>query len=256
VNEALLDCFERAGIGHLILTGGEPLLLSSLEDTIRLIKKKGFSILLLTNGDLLSLGRLESIGMAGLDGVSLSLDSLAEGGEGKAPWDAICSLGECRSLSGAVIVPVTRANLDILEDTIRRIHRLGLYTLLQPAFVPRENPLYLRLSLKACSPGEGERFQAVLKLWASLYGHTRYVDLLTGYYTREVSRPTCTMGTQSIVVDSNGDVFPCFHRRDLKVGNLLHADPAPLLARAFTFEEPLASAPCFGEHCLSLFSHL
>jgi hypothetical protein len=64
------------------------------------------------------------------------------------------------------------------------------------------------------------------------------------------------MGTESIVVDASGEVLPCFHRRDLAAGNLLEDDPLRVIERARRAAAALRPAPCFGEHCISLFSHL
>jgi MoaA/NifB/PqqE/SkfB family radical SAM enzyme len=256
VDEGLLDPLRQAGVGHLIFTGGEPLLLPNVENAVALAAHLGFTTLLLTNGDLLSRSRIETLARAGLEGITVSLDALKAGDQGKAPWIALHHLRAVGSIHGAVIVPVTRINLPVLPAILRRIDSLGLYVLLQPAFLPPENAEYARLSLKGMNPAEAESFEALLDLWASLYGRTRYVELLKDFYDRGEIKPECSMGTASIVIEPDGDVLPCFHRRDLKAGNLLNTNPSDILSRAFAKGARLKSAPCFGEHCLSLFSHM
>lgn len=61
------------------------------------------------------------------------------------------------------------------------------------------------------------------------------------------------MGTNDIIIDSDGDIFPCFHRQDLLVGNILKESLKDILLRMGGVAIQLKNAPCLGEHCLSLF---
>jgi MoaA/NifB/PqqE/SkfB family radical SAM enzyme len=258
VDKALLSALQAAGVDKLILTGGEPLLLDDLEDKVQLAADMGFFTLLLTNGDLLDASRLDRLLEAGLGSLSLSLDSLSEDAAAKAPWTLLKRLSEEPRIRPAVITPITRINLRSMPEIIRRVYELGLYLLIQPVFVPREHALHERASLDLCSPEEGKIFRQTLALWESCYGRSGYAGLVLDYYTRaERARPdACFMGTECVVVDSSGDVAPCFHRRDLTAGNLLTGDAAAVLARAFEQGRKVCDAHCFGEHCISLFSHL
>ena len=62
------------------------------------------------------------------------------------------------------------------------------------------------------------------------------------------------MGTQGLVIDADGAVYPCFHRHDLLAGNLMHDPWETIVKRLRNMGEPLLGAPCFGEHCLSMFA--
>jgi MoaA/NifB/PqqE/SkfB family radical SAM enzyme len=258
VDRRLLAALRSAGIGRLILTGGEPLLLTGLEETVRRSVEGGFDTLLLTNGDRLDAGRLERLTSAGLSGISLSLDALSAGAESKAPWEVLRRIAAHGRLRAAVISPLTRLNLASMPEIMTRIHALGLYLLLQPVYVPRDGPLFERYSLGACSGPERDQFEAVLDLWERLYGESAYADLIRGFYQDPATArpPGCTMGTMTVVIDPDGGAMPCFHRRDLLAGNVLAGDPAVVLERCFKHGTRLADAPCFGEHCISLFSHL
>lgn len=256
LEEDLLPALAGAGVDHLIFTGGEPLLVDDLESWIRRAAALGFSSLLLTNGDRLDVHRLERLERAGLSALSLSLDALGAGG--KAPWDLLHILARRAGIRPAVITPVTRHNLSLLPSIVRRVAALGLFLLIQPAFVPEAHPRFHRWSLRAMNEEERARFLDILRLWTKRFGCRAYADLLLRFYTGDGSiRPTaCTMGRSALVVDPDGSVFPCFHRRDLPAGNLLAGDPAAVLARVFHLGAPLGEAPCFGEHCISLFSNL
>ncbi|MHC4941553.1 MAG: radical SAM protein [Planctomycetota bacterium] len=261
VEDGLLSALRGVGIDKLILTGGEPLILPHIAEIVEKTCAHGFSPLLLTNGELLSTELLGRLVRSGLKALTLSLDSLAPGSgspEAKAPWDVLDLVKDYMAqVQAAVITPITRANLASLPEIINRISGLGLYLLLQPVFVPKSHELHSELSLRECTGEEQQRFLDIIDLWESSYGPSSYARLLKDFYTQQDSRPPyCLMGTESIVVDSTGEVLPCFHRRDLAAGNLLEDDPAQVIERARRKGDELRPAPCFGEHCISLFSHL
>jgi MoaA/NifB/PqqE/SkfB family radical SAM enzyme len=258
VDHRLLSGLSLSGVQRLILTGGEPLLVPDLEDIVRLASENGFDTLLLTNGDHLHAGRLKALRSAGLSGVSISLDDLSIGAESKAPWNTLEMVALQDHLRAAVITPVTRMNLEFMPEIIRRVRTMGLYLLLQPVYLPEEASLFEGLSLRMCTDKERMRLSEVLRLWEDLYGKSGYADLVRRFYSDSGgAHPAhCTMGTETVVIDSNGDVLPCFHRRDLKPGNVLTGDPMTVLPRSFELGAQLRSAPCFGEHCISLFSHM
>jgi radical SAM protein with 4Fe4S-binding SPASM domain len=63
------------------------------------------------------------------------------------------------------------------------------------------------------------------------------------------------MGEQTFMIDSDGSVYPCFHRRDMKAGNILDDSIDAIDAKLGHFYQDLKDAPCFGEHCISLFTN-
>ena len=259
LDETLFSVLSDAGVDHLIITGGEPLLHPGLETGIRRAAAGGLSTLLLTNGDLLDLRRVSALEDAGLSALTLSLDGLWEGGEEKAPWDLVEALARREGLRPAVITPMSRRNLSSLPSIIRRMAALGLYLLIQPAFIPEGSPVFDRYSLRGMDEAERAFFLEAVHLWSERFGGRGYAELIRGFYTGDRdARPTvCSMGSSAVVVDPDGAVFPCFHRRELRAGNLLEdPKPAAVLERAFRLGEVLRDAPCFGEHCISLFSHL
>ena len=44
-------------------------------------------------------------------------------------------------------------------------------------------------------------------------------DLIKGI--KPTNMMTCFMGTSAVIIDYYGDVYPCFHRKDLYAGNIL-----------------------------------
>src|SRR5438552_515881 len=60
----------------LILSGGEPLLRDDLTDIARYASQRGATVVVGTNGTLLTDGRIAALGRAGIRGVAVSVDSL------------------------------------------------------------------------------------------------------------------------------------------------------------------------------------
>ena len=77
VNADLLDALIDAGVRSLIISGGEPLILSSLEDTVASAAQKGFYVLLLSNGDLMTPDRFDALAESGLSALTIVLSKLS-----------------------------------------------------------------------------------------------------------------------------------------------------------------------------------
>ncbi len=65
----------RHGIRYLIISGGEPFLHPELDRIIRCASEKGVRVIIVTNGSLLSSGRIESVAGAGLSSFEISVDA-------------------------------------------------------------------------------------------------------------------------------------------------------------------------------------
>jgi len=257
VGESLLESLEAAGVAHLILTGGEPLLLPGLEDTIRRASSRGFTTLLLTNADLLTAARIERLVLMSLDAISISLDHLDPEKGFKAPWEILRQLASDRRMSSTVIIPISRGNIEMVPEMLRRVSALGLYALIQPVFIPRSSPEFENFSLSCSTLEELRSLKEIIDGWTYSHGASRYADLICDFYTQKSQKPeSCSMGTVTIVIRNDGEVLPCFHREDLSAGNILKSNPASVFKKAFDFGARLKSASCFGDHCISLFSHL
>lgn len=257
VDSRLFDALRSVGVDKLIISGGEPLIRKDIVELVQKITDQGFFSLMLTNGELMTEPLLDQLVAAGLGAVSLSLDSMARGNEAKAPWEVLARIISKPNLHSAVITPITRRNVHKVGEIVTRVNQLGSYALLQPVFIPEEHPLHAELSLNQCTPEEKLAFRSAIETWVTIYGKSAYAELLLDFYPDGKAAPAfCTMGTHSVVIEPDGRVFPCFHRRDLSAGNLLESDPAVVLKKALAFGPELHPAPCFGEHCISLFSHL
>ncbi|MBU0754228.1 MAG: radical SAM protein [Planctomycetes bacterium] len=257
IDDPLLSALQKAGVNKLILSGGEPMILPGIIGLVNTMVDKGFFTLLLSNGLDLAGGKLQRLVDSGLHALSVSLDSLAEGAEAKAPWEVLQKAADFKELHTSAITPITRANVSAIPQIVDRIHAMGLNLLLQPVFIPQDHPLYPTLSLHDCDEKESDLLLEAVQAWEDAYGASFYSALLKNFYQEGGLNPlTCQMGTHCMVVDVTGDCYPCFHRKDLCGGNLLDGDPAEVIACVQRKGVQLQDASCFGEHCISLFSHL
>jgi MoaA/NifB/PqqE/SkfB family radical SAM enzyme len=71
-----IDRLAALGTTAVTLTGGEPLLHPQLDDIIRRIRSRGIVAILVTNGYLLTPGRIQNLNAAGLDRMQISVDNI------------------------------------------------------------------------------------------------------------------------------------------------------------------------------------
>lgn len=84
----------------------------------------------------------------------------------------------------------------------------------------------------------------------------RYKNLIESYYlTSSKAKPeSCHLPSHDLIIDSNGDIKPCFHRNDICLGNILDMTLEEAMSNVTEKNnEAMLKADCFGEHCISLF---
>ncbi|MFC1890208.1 radical SAM/SPASM domain-containing protein [Thermodesulfobacteriota bacterium] len=249
-----LEGLQGKGLRAVIITGGEPLLRDDLESIIAGSASMGLWTLLLTNGDLLTLERTAGLEAAGLDAVSLALDSLSEGSL-KSARRVMTHLALRSGMDVTAITTLTRINAGELEAVMDLAGSLSAGHLAGPAFIPETSPAYPDLSLDFLDEEELDHLCGVLDAWAERTGATGYARLVKSLLRGTDTRPSrCTMGTASLVINPDGRVLPCFHREDLDCGNVTADNIDEVLARLRTLARPLWMAPCFGAHCVTLFT--
>ncbi|MEI6632873.1 MAG: radical SAM protein [Chlamydiota bacterium] len=252
----LLDAVERlAGMGvkKLIVTGGEPLTRGDMARLLARAGERGMARLLLTNGDLIEGDTVRAVLGAGLEAVSLSVNDTAT----LPPREAAVA-----ALAGAGRVPLTaiiafhRGNAREIPAIVAWAEDRGIDALLQPAFIPPGSKGERDLSPRHFTDEEWRVVEPALLAWAQHAGMTPYARLVLGLYGRgEPLKPrACTMGSEALVLDCDGSVYPCFHRRDLGAGSILECAAPAIGERLSAAAGAVSRAPCFGEHCISLFA--
>ncbi|MDD5556719.1 MAG: radical SAM protein, partial [bacterium] len=211
----LFSALERLagmGIRQVIITGGEPLLRPETVEVVRRAAAMGLGTLLLTNADPLDARAAAALVDAGLGGVSLSVNSPADA----AMIDRVLpSLGGGRLAVTATVVMsgANAADLRALYDWAAA-RRIGI--ILQPAFVPPGAEGEAELSPRHFGAETWRRAAGLLEEWGKAQPHAAaYVRYILALYGKGTARPPrCGMGTDALVVDCDGAVYPCFHRRD------------------------------------------
>jgi MoaA/NifB/PqqE/SkfB family radical SAM enzyme len=72
-----VDCLGTLGTGVVTISGGEPMLHPDLDRVIARIRARGMIATVITNGYLLTRGRIERLNAAGLDHLQISIDNVA-----------------------------------------------------------------------------------------------------------------------------------------------------------------------------------
>lgn len=252
---ALLGSIDRLaalGVRQLIVTGGEPLL---RKETMSLVRKAGdlrMERLILTNGDLLDERTVHDVLACGVEGLSISINSMLDAQRFE---QSIAELRRSLYLRLTVTIVLNKTNTAEIGALYDWARWMGCGTIFQPAYVPANSDRFSRLSPHNLSREQWMVVERVLGKWGAAEGTGDYVDYILSLYGRGGgARPRrCSMGSQVIVVDCDGAVYPCFHRRDLKAGDLFKTPGGAVLESLERSSREVCNAPCYGEHCVSLF---
>ena len=247
-----LDQLCKQGLQQVIISGGEPLASPRLTELVELCAARVVHILLLTHGNLLTEERLAQLEQAGVDDLSISAHRVTEE----------LSRTVRRILFHSPYTPtllscLTRKNLDQVGPIQELAGRFELPVIFSPAYIPEGVPGREHLSLHALPEAERLELFEQLDAWAEARGSSRYMQLLRGLYGGPSAQPGfCPMGSNGLVIDADGAVYPCFHRRDLCAGNLIVHPWETIEANLKGMVEQVQGARCYGEQCVSLFSGL
>jgi MoaA/NifB/PqqE/SkfB family radical SAM enzyme len=249
---AAIERIRAMGARRLIITGGEPLLRPELPVVIRKANKVGMGSMLLTNADLLDATAARAIRRCGLHALSVSVNDPDDARR----FDEMATiLREPPTVRLTVTIVINRKNVKHLRALYRWAKGMGIATIFQPAFVPPASKEFDSLSPHRFSGREWVDIAALLTEWGGMSDSAAYVGFILGIYGRgRSSRPVrCGMGSAACVVDCDGSVYPCFHRRDIIAGDILRDTPADVVRELRSSAVRVSDASCYGEHCVSLF---
>ncbi|MBN2015257.1 radical SAM protein [Candidatus Dojkabacteria bacterium] len=248
----------------IIFTGGEPLLYPNLFNLIKKVKEMKLFVQLLTNGVLLEKFSNQILN-SGIDKLSISLDSpITKTNDYLRGSTRVVQKGILKLISNKkqeTIIEIqqtlTRKNIDSLEPMLDfcKGHDLSLWI----------NPVDIKpcssteeLSLLNLSENTARKLKENIKKWLKLNQNEKnkiYADSIMALIKmRKPQQKTCNMGINNFVLDPEGNVYPCFLRKDIFLGNIyknklkdiIHN---PLLNR---HKIELSSASCLQLGCLCL----
>ncbi|MBW2533741.1 MAG: radical SAM protein, partial [Deltaproteobacteria bacterium] len=214
-----LDALAGLGGLFLALTGGDPFLRPDLEAIFDHARDRRFAVSLLTSGHGADRGALERMAARGIDTVQVSLHGADAAAHDRftgvsGSFDEALGLLAFLAEIGAhprAAVTVTRRNRDRLEETLERLHGMGvpaaLTLYLQPRRDGRTGPQKLAISEREIAevlaikpPVERPRFE-----------------------TRSLEDPMCSLAGNVVSVGPTGLVYPCLSFR--RAGGSLRDDP-------------------------------
>ncbi len=250
----MLDALDRLaamGVRKLIITGGEPLLRGDIIAAVGKAGELGFERLLLTNGELLDERLIRNLADCGIEGISLSVNSFRE-----AERLERCAtlLQSAPNINVSVTVVFSKTNSRDLSKIYGWARSKGWGVIFQPAFVPGGPEAFNTLSPHSMSDENWKTVVPLLDKWGATQGAAKYVQYILSLYGRGKLKPRrCFMGKEAFVLDCDGSIYPCFHRRDLKAGSIFDISTVNLVAKLADFAQMVGKASCYGEHCVSLF---
>ena len=251
-----LNYLKRVGLKQVIFSGGEPFIRKDLFAAIKSSSETGLYNLVLTNGDFLNDEVIPKLIESGVNDLSINFNSLTEQrNPGLIPF--IKKLAAAKVIPITLITPVTKKNLKEIEEIYQFSKSLSIGQIFQPAFILENNPSFEELSLRRANEGEWSLIRKTLNKWAEDSGTEIYIKLFYDLYEGKPTKPeNCYMGTNTLVLNADGNLIPCFHRKDLIIGNILEDRFDAILKNLYKFSGELPEAKCFGEHCISLFTNL
>lgn len=196
VTSVLDEVASRGKQTMVVLTGGEPLARTDLEDMIQYGESLGLSMVVGTNGTLLTSRRVASLKSAGTLGVGISVDSLHQAQHDKfrgldGSWEkTFKGIQHCREqdLSFQIHFTVTRNNYTELNDIIQFSHENGARVL---------NLFFLICTGRAESTSDISPQQYEQTLTAIIKAQNDYPDMII--------RPRCAPHFKRIAYQLNPD---------------------------------------------------
>lgn len=213
---AVLDSLRTLGTLQLALTGGEPLAHPEFFDIARAARKRAFAIRIFTNGALVDGEAARQLAALDPLAVELSLHgataathdaTTATPGSFEAMWRAIDLLDNER-VRIVLKTPVTSMNEHELDAIVALTEERGLPLRLDPNMTPRDDGSLSPLRYSA-SPAAKRRVMEI----AARLGSIRILH-------REEGEANCGIGRITIVVDPEGNVYPCMQWRQKALGNV------------------------------------
>jgi MoaA/NifB/PqqE/SkfB family radical SAM enzyme len=240
----IIERLARAGVVHLILSGGEVLVRNDIPEVVSVAKRRGVTVGINTSGIPGSAKRYSHLMEAGLDRLTFSLDAAEASVHDRlrpgAPWERVVEnirlairtreRGHFRTRIGTTTV-LTRSNVHEIVHLEALRKELGAdWNSFQPVwFHPSRTELRERFGFTRSDGGVLR--EAIVALRSVTNGNLRtYYDILAALYgadRRGQTRP-CFGGRAFVHVDSRGNVRPC-SPLTFSFGSLRESDAGPLL---------------------------
>ncbi len=214
---------------NIVITGGEPLLRPDIADIVMLLHDYGFSIRLQTNGTLITERKIRALTEAGLQNITISLDTLDH-----EKFDWICGSKDILQkveksldiaadyMKGFIVVniAVSRINISELPDIVRFVHSKGAYASIVPVHLQpdKSNQGFcygyhqeMLFSNEALSEIE-KVYAEIMKMKKESYriiNSRKFLKASLDYFRTGDYSWNCKAGERFFVVYPDGGVAPC-----------------------------------------------
>ena len=246
---------EVSPIQSITFTGGEPYLRKDFEGFLDVAAEQRLETAVITNGTLLNEARVQKLRENNV-AVHLSLDSVHEAhheavrGRHKETMRAAALLEEFDVPRRFITTVLTRGNIDEIPALRQFALDHGFRIKFQPADLPADQPL----SLWNCSEQERTALGRALWSWASDSGRLAYAGLIMLSISRGVPPvPDCSFTRTSLVIDSDGSIYPCFQNQAESLGSIFTTSPGEVAQRRELLFQRIPPGSCFKAGCFGVF---
>jgi sulfatase maturation enzyme AslB (radical SAM superfamily) len=245
------------GIHSITYTGGEPFLHPQIADFLDIsMNDSEVEKRVITNGTLIDnawAARLKSKNV----GVCLSLVGLSIDSNQAVGRNRDCAVTAARLLAEYDVFPrsltcvLTRKNIREMEGIVALADSLGFDVSFQPAAFYTHNAI----CLSNCTKAEKRHLVEQLLSWGASRNRLRYAGLvIRAIRERRLPLQNCTFALNSIVINSDGNVYPCFQHMGRDTMGSIFGTPLDEMLRnrkeIFRKSQP---GSCFTIDCCGVF---
>ena len=233
----MADRLQQLKVSNILLTGGEPFARKDLEEIVKLLTGKGFSVRVVTNGaNLADKSRLKQLIDAGIVALQVSFDSLTPdlhdeiaGKEGT--WEQAKQTLEYaaahlkKGMVGAITV-VSSLNIHELPDIAKYITSIGAYSIFQPVHLASDEGEagVLGMSQYSKMSIHNQQDALVVKIYDELLrmkkkgynilSSDRFLKDSVAYFTKKQRQWNCDAFKYYLTICPHGEVLPCMRYED------------------------------------------
>ncbi len=231
----LVNDLEKLGVTTISISGGEPLMREDVFEIMNYVKGKGMFLDISTNGTLITNSVAKKITEIGVDTISVSLDSddpeifdRLRGIKG-AHDKAVLGIKNLLNVSNnktriTVNILLSPQTLDRLLETVNFLSNLGIKNI---GFIPVHNfNMKKSLSFSECQKNKLEeivnKIVNIEREKGIIDNTEKYLETIKKFILKGERSRACGAGFLTVVIDSNGDIYPCFGMFELgkKIGNI------------------------------------
>jgi radical SAM protein with 4Fe4S-binding SPASM domain len=244
----VINQLSKAKIMFLKITGGEPFIRSDIFDLIDYALSKNLSIIISTNGTLLTKEKIKILSKLKINSIQISLDSanksIHDKIRGKGTFTktvmAIKRLIDSK-INVAVVTTLMSHNVDTISETVDFVYRLGIkkFSTRRLVISGRAKENWLKLSP---TPKQLIKAYSILREKSKQYPdmtikpESSYMFNIDPLLTNEELAPVCECGKTQCGIKPDGTITPCEYIT-LPAGNLKKENFSKIWNTAKIFRE-------------------